>query len=301
MPLIQYQALKISKKKRALIDEAQRTAANMAAQGYDMTVRQLYYSFVKRNLIPNKEESYKMVINLIRDGRRAGLLDWNYIVDRTRGARGPQHWPSVGSFMTSAVASYDVDWWAPQRNHVEVWVEKDALMGIFSKACGQWKCPTLSCRGYVSDSEIWKSSQRLLRTAEHKKRVVILQFSDHDPSGLDMTRDIKERVAMFTDGCSKIEVRRVALTMAQVQEIQAPPNPAKTTDARFRKYQEQFGNESWELDVLEPPYIEKLIQTHMKKLIDKEAWEASAALREAGRNKVLKLAQSIDDHEGEEE
>ena len=295
MPRIKYVDKLFSKEKKTLIAMADQRASDMARQGYDMTVRQLYYFFVKQNLIPNKEESYKMVINLVRDARRAGLLDWNHIVDRTRGAKGPQHWPTVGSFMSAAANSFDVDWWENQKNYVEVWVEKDALIGIFSKACQPWKCPVLSCRGYVSDSEIWKSSQRLVRKAATKKRIVILQLSDHDPSGLDMTRDIAERIEMFSDGCSKIEVKRIALTMAQVEEVQAPPNPAKTTDSRFKKYCEEFGNESWELDALEPSYIADLIAAHFKKLVDKKAWAISEAARDAGREKVYQLAAKLDD------
>lgn len=301
MPRVCYVAKKFSRDKLALITQADARATDMARQGYDMTVRQLYYFFVKQNLIPNKEESYKMVINLVRDARRAGLLDWNHIVDRTRGARGPQHWSTVGSFMMSAAGSYDVDWWKNQKNHVEVWVEKDALVGIFTKACQPWHCPILSCRGYVSDSEIWKSSQRLMRVAETKKRVVVLQLTDHDPSGMDMHRDITERIQMFTDGCSKIDVRRIALTMAQIEEVQAPPNPAKTTDSRYKKYMEQYGTESWELDALEPSYIAGLIAEHMKKLIDKKEWAKSEEARDAGRKRVYDLAEKLDEDPSDEE
>lgn len=294
MPFIKYVDKKFSAEKRELISRAAARAADMANQGYDMTVRQLYYFFVKQNLIPNKEESYKMVINLVRDARRAGLLDWNHIVDRTRGAKGPQHWTSVGAFMNAAAGSYDVNWWKNQKNHVEVWVEKDALIGIFAKACQPWKCPILSCRGYVSDSEVWKSSQRLMRLAQTKKRVVVLQLTDHDPSGIDMHRDIKERIEMFSDGCSKIEVRRIALTMAQIEEVQAPPNPAKKKDSRYKAYFDQYGDESWELDALEPSYIADLIAAHFKKLVDKKEWEKSAEERDKGREKVYQLAEKLD-------
>ncbi len=294
MPRIKYVDKKFSNDKLALIAKADFRASDMASQGYDMTVRQLYYWFVKQNLIPNKEESYKMVINLVRDARRAGLLDWNHIVDRTRGPKGPQHWPSVGSFMSAAANSYDVNWWKDQKNYVEVWVEKDTLIGIFMRACQPWKCPVLSCRGYVSDTEIWKSSQRLMRMAKTKKRVVIFQLSDHDPSGLDMTRDIRDRIEMFTDGCSKIEIRRIGLTMAQVEEVQAPPNPAKTTDSRYKQYAEQYGDESWELEALEPAYMADLIGSHIKKLVDKKEWAKSEAARDAGREKVYALAAQLD-------
>ena len=84
---------------------------------------------------------------------------------------------------------------------------------------------------------------------------MIIHLGDHDPSGIDMTRDIQERLQMFG---ADVYVKRVALTMNQIGTYNPPPNPAKITDSRASKYIDEYGNESWELDALEPQVITDL-------------------------------------------
>lgn len=104
-------------------------------QGYELTLRQVYYQLVARGFIPNNERSYKNLGNLINDGRLAGLIDWHSIVDRTRFIRRNSHWSTPQSVINSAKYSYMLNRWNDQPNYVEVWVEKDALIGIVSQVC----------------------------------------------------------------------------------------------------------------------------------------------------------------------
>jgi hypothetical protein len=70
------------------------------------------------------------------------------------------------------------------------------------------------------------------------------------------------------------EMRRIALTMEQVDEEQPPPNPAKTTDSRFADYRRKYGDESWELDALNPAYLTELVTMHVDDEIDARKWRA---------------------------
>lgn len=300
MPLIAYEDKKISSKNMAVIHQAIEIINELVAQGHTLTLRQLYYQFVARGYIPNNMKSYKRLGSIISDGRRAGLIDWNHIEDRTRNMRGPANWDSPAQFVREGVSEYDVDWWADQKCRVEVWIEKDALLGLASAACRPWKCNFFSCRGYVSDSEIWGAAQRHSRYSRQGQNTVVLHLGDHDPSGIDMTRDIEERLHLFADRADSIEVRRVALTMAQVEEVQPPPNPAKTTDSRFKGYQRKFGDESWELDALNPTYVDKLVAKHIKPLINQKYWKLAEQLRDDGQARLLQVAEQMDreDQEG---
>lgn len=256
MPKIRYKEIRFQQKSLDLIELVNQVVDEYSAQGYELTLRQVYYQLVARGYIPNNERSYKNVGSLINDGRLAGLIDWHSVTDRTRNLRSESHWDNPADVIASARYSYNLDKWKGQPNYVEVWVEKDALVDIVGQACSPLDTPYFSCRGYTSQSEMWSAAQRFIRQEQREKRIII-HLGDHDPSGIDMTRDIQERLELFG---ADVYVKRVALTMNQIQTYHPPPNPAKITDSRASKYIDQFGDESWELDALEPKVITDLIK-----------------------------------------
>lgn len=264
MPKRKYKDIKFQSKSIDLINLVNAVVDEYDAQGYELTLRQVYYQLVARGYIPNNERSYKNLGNLINDGRLAGLIDWYAIVDRTRNLRANAHWETPESVIESAKYSYMLDRWKHQPNYVEVWVEKDALIGIVSQICRKLDVPHFSCRGYTSQSEMWSAAQRFINQGHRESRTII-HLGDHDPSGIDMTRDIQERLEMFG---ADVYVKRVALTMEQIQTYNPPPNPTKLSDARATSYIAEFGHECWELDALEPRVITELIRNEVTALLD---------------------------------
>jgi hypothetical protein len=117
---------------------------------------------------------------------------------------------------------------------------------------------------------------------------MILHFGDHDPSGIDMTRDILDRLQLYSE--SDVEVHRLALNFDQIESFNLPPNPAKTTDSRYASYIMLHGTESWELDALEPPVLAALVREAISYHRDEEQWEAGVLKQEAARKKLRKLA-----------
>lgn len=264
MPKRRYKDIRFHSKSLETIDRVNSIVEEYEAQGFELTLRQVYYQLVARGFIPNNERSYKNLGSLINDGRFAGLIDWYAIVDRTRNLRGNSHWENPESVIDSARYSYMLDRWKNQPNYVEVWVEKDALIGIVSQICRELDVPHFSCRGYTSQSEMWSAAQRFIRQSYKESRTII-HLGDHDPSGIDMTRDIQERLDMFG---ADVFVKRVALTMEQIETFNPPPNPTKLTDARASGYIEEYGHECWELDALEPKVITSLIREEVTALQD---------------------------------
>ena len=277
-----------------VVNKANEIIASYQAQGFDLTLRQLYYQFVARDLIPNQQKEYKRLGDIVNDGRLAGLIDWNAIVDRTRNLRGLPHWSDPGEIVRSAAQGFNVDKWAGQPYRVEVWIEKDALVGVIEGVCTDHDVPYFSCRGYTSQSEMWGAAQRLLRRSRTSSQpTVILHFGDHDPSGIDMTRDIRGRLELFSDG--NLEVRRLALNMNQVDEYQPPPNPAKVTDSRYVAYLAEYGEESWELDALEPQVLADLIAGEIRALRDEGIWKEAVAREREGRADLGQIADRYDE------
>jgi hypothetical protein len=139
---------------------------------------------------------------------------------------------------------------------------------------------------------MWGAAQRLLEREQADKTTTIIHLGDHDPSGIDMSRDIQDRLELFH---STVSVRRIALTWDQVQEYSPPPNPAKATDSRYQSYSEQFGDESWELDALEPNAIVELIRSEVEGLIDRDAWETQADKQDTGRRQLSLVSNRWDE------
>ncbi len=284
MPKIAYIEKKFKPESLALIEKINGVINEYSRQGFSLTLRQVYYQMVARAIIPNSERSYKNLGNLISEARLAGLIDWQAIEDRTRNLRANSHWSTPGSVIDSAAYSYHLDHWAGQENYVEVWVEKDALIGIVGQICRELDVSHFSCRGYVSQSEMWEAARRLRRRNDNGQHIVLLHLGDHDPSGKDMSRDIVDRLQIFET--YDVEFHRLALNMDQIEEYGPPPNPAKLSDSRAAGYIEKYGRESWELDALEPQVISDIIREHVTKYRDESAYQA-VKRREAREKELL--------------
>lgn len=308
MPTICYVPKTFTEAHGAIITQANEIIDKYERQGFSLTLRQLYYQFVVTDAFPedrrwkwtgsrwvkapdgtkNATPNYKWFGLLVADARNAGKIDWNAIEDRTRGIRGNPHWDSPAEILESCAADFRYDLWEDQDHRIEVWIEKDALIGVFEPVCQELDVPVFSCRGYTSQSEAWVAGRRLRTWLAHGQTPVILHFGDHDPSGIDMTRDIIDRLELY--GGSPIKVERVALNRDQVDEYGSPPNPAKTTDSRYAKYVEVHGEDSWELDGLEPTVLARLVKETVEQYRDADAWNDALSRQQAARDRLSELA-----------
>jgi len=271
MPKIQYQEISMTPKKKIIVDQAEAIINEYIRQGYALTLRQLYYQFVARDLLPaswadkqtgstNNQKSYMKLGKIINDARLGGYIDWFALEDRTRELLKNPHWDSPIDIVNACAEQFQIDKWESQPYRIEVWVEKDALEGVVGKAARQLDISYFSCRGYTSQTAMWQAGMRFKEYSRSGQQILLLHFGDHDPSGIDMSRDIEERLCLFMgEEQDSLTFKRVALNQDQIDQYNPPPNPAKVTDSRFQKYLEQYGEESWELDALDPRVIHDLI------------------------------------------
>jgi len=257
-----------------VIKQANQVIEKYMAAGYTLTLRQLHYQFVARDWYANTQQNYKRLGKIIDAARKAGRIDWSAIEDRTRFVRRTTVYDGPEDPIQAVADGFQLDPWdhQPTKRRIEVWIEKDALVGVIERVCDRFRLPYFSCRGYGSSSELYAAGKRLRWYARHGYDVRVLHLGDHDPSGVQMSEDNQERLELF--GGIKIPLHRLALNMDQIREIgDLPPNFAKQTDSRTVWYIERFGtDDAWELDALDPEYIESLISGHVEPLIDNEAW-----------------------------
>ena len=266
--------------------------ANEIINSYDglkLTLRQLYYQFVTRNAIPNKENAYKRLGNLISDARLAGLLDWEAIEDRVRTPKMQNEYDDLKDLVEAALRSYRLPRWEGQDWYVELWCEKDAVSNILAPMAKKYHIVQMVNRGYSSQSAMHDTAERFLEQDE-TKRNALLYLGDHDASGEDMVRDIRERLAMFG---VELTVNKIALTFEQVKQYNLVPNPAKLTDTRSKAYIKKFGNESWELDALPPDVLHEMIEQAILKVLDVDKYNEIIEQENSDKEILRKVVDDI--------
>jgi hypothetical protein len=285
---------KFSTDKLAIVKMANTIIASYQAQGLRLTLRQLYYQFIseriegcafpnswidaeyntKQGLQPNTKntvKNYKRLGGILSDGRLAGLIDWDAIEDRVRVPKTQAEWDSITDLLRSAFAAYRLPRWKGQECYCELWVEKDALAGVLEPMAHEFHVTLMVNKGYSSQSAMYEAAKRFIEHEENGQTSILYYLGDHDPSGEDMVRDIRDRLHLFG---SNVRVQKLALTMDQVQEYNPPPNPAKMSDSRAAKYVDKHGSDSWEVDALPPEVMHQIIRDAFSEVIDTDKMDA---------------------------
>lgn len=311
----EYVSMRLRPETLGVIYQANEIIESFQAQGYRMTLRQLYYQFVTKNLISNEEKSYKKLASIVSDGRLAGYIDWDAIEDRGRQPEVPRHYddlPDIMRVIKNAADGYSLDPWVGQPFYCELWVEKQALAGVLEPLARRFSVPLMVNKGYSSQSAMFAAAKRFREgmattgdpdlsvrrgedrgyAIESERKGVLFYLGDHDPSGEDMVRDIRERLDIF--GCGdQLDVVKVALTTAQVRQYRPPPNPAKLTDPRAEEYVRIHGRQSWEVDSLDPPVLVRLITQAITAVIDRPVLDAVREKEEADRTTLRRALDEI--------
>ncbi len=235
--------------------------------GQRLTARQVYYRLVSSLKIPNTPASYKLLTSLLADARYAGLVDWDLIEDRGREPDSPGEWDSIDDIVDIAVKQFRLPRWNLQEYYVELWVEKQALAGVLAPIARRHHVTLMVNKGYSSASAMKAAAERMREQCSATGRTpIVLYLGDHDPSGNDMVRDVRDRLVEF--GVSELEVRKLALTMDQIDEFNPPPNPAKISDSRAAAYIARYGEYSWELDALPPRELNRIVDLAIGSVVD---------------------------------
>lgn len=279
--------LHLGKKNQRQLGTINEIIEEYAEQGYKLTLRQLYYQLVSRDIIPNQQKEYAKLSGLLVKGRMAGVVDWDAIEDRIRVPQIPSAWDSPEGIIRSAIQSYRRNRQEGQDVYIEVWVEKDALSGVLKRITEEYHLNLMVNRGYSSCTAMHDSFERLEEAEDDGKETHILYLGDHDPSGLDMVRDVRDRLEEF--GVNPV-VTQIGLTMNQIKEFNPPPNPAKITDPRAQWYLAEYGNTSWEVDALTPNVLHSLLRENIEELIDMDLYNESLIQEEKDKEKLKKLA-----------
>jgi len=327
-----------------IVTDVRRILSSYRTQGYRLTLRQTYYQMVAHDLFPdsrkwrnvggdkwvrdpngtkNATPNYKWLGGIMTDARLCGMVDWDMIEDRGRECVENGHWDSPASIVRACSEQFRFDTWADQPWYVEVMVEKEAMEGIIGPVCRQLDIPFTANKGYSSCSAMREAGQRIMNALDNGRDICIIYLGDHDPSGVDMSRDVEDRLKLFSryvqwvditdegDGMERLRkgdfrlmesddyaglefrINRVALNMSQVRQYNPPPNPAKITDSRARTYIRNFGNNSWELDALEPAVLTGLVRDAVEEVRNDDLYAQALERQATARARIAEVADSL--------
>jgi hypothetical protein len=288
---IAYRELKnLKPKSKKLLAQILPILEEYYAQGYRMSLRQLYYQLVAANVFPNIHRSYVRLSDLLGEARMAGILDWNSIEDRIRVPKFPNEWTNAEGGMKHLIKIYRRRRWWNQSQYVEVWCEKDALSGVLLRITYAYHVRLLVNRGYSSISAMHDAALRFRRAEEKGKECHVIYVGDHDPSGEQMVEDIIHRLGEFR---TNVQVTKIALTREQIEAYNLPPNPVKWKDPRARGYIAEHGNVSWEVDALPPSVLNQILTDELDKHIDRELYERQIKCELRDKKLMRKFIKSI--------
>lgn len=264
----QFREKRFKSKSVVLLKRAQAIIAEYEAQSIIMTLRQLYYQLVSRAYLDNTPREYGKLSRLLTDARYCGLVDWDAIEDRVRVPQRPSQFEDISDLVECAKASYRLDRWRGQKYYIELFTEKDALSSILHPITRKWHVYFNVNRGYSSATAMYNTAKRYIREINNEKHLVLLYLGDHDPSGLDMIRDIGSRLEEFE--VDNLQLVHIALTSQQIKKYNPPPNPAKISDPRATEYIAIHGKKSWEVDALKPEVLIKLVENSISRFVDEK-------------------------------
>lgn len=290
---------------RAIVILARKIVDDYRRQGLTLTLRQLYYQFVSLGWTPNGQKVYSKIGAALTEARYDGGFPMDSIEDRGRtvheGAFRGHSGDAEGALLAGAGRLKDFpnlylwfDRWLLQPEHVSVWVEKEALSGVFERPCQSLGVSWYACKGYSSVSALWEWVQNAERVARRWREFgkeppafTILYFGDFDPDGLEIPvtalKGIKRLISTYRIDIgsgpgivpSSLQLVNVALTPEQIKEYNPPPFPAKTSSARYKGFVEKTGSdEAYELDALEPRVLRDLITLNVEDRFDYDIYEA---------------------------
>ena len=164
-----------------------------AVEMHPITLRGLFYRVVSTGFLASTDdEHYKRVGRLVTQLRRKGLIPYSWIVDSMRSTDKPSSWSGLGDFAETVRSAYRKDFWEHMPCYAHVFTEKDAIAGVVQPVTREYDIRLSPIRGYTSESFAWGIADQWKKI---DKPIFAAYLGDYDPSGFDIERDLRAKLA----------------------------------------------------------------------------------------------------------
>jgi len=269
---------------------------------YDMpiTSRQIFYRLVALGIVKNTLNGYRKVCGICSKGRYTGHLDWDKIVDDTRGTYKTQDWDDMEEAVEHTIDNFRLDRWAENADYIEIFVEKRGMINTLYPTTNKLDVHITACGGFNSTSNVWKTVKRLMNKQDQGKDITILYFGDFDPSGDCMDKVIRDRLQEFD---LNIELKRILLNLEHIQEYDLPVSYEVLTskadgivydklsaDPRAKRFIDKHGKlMQVEIDALDPAVLVEYVENSILEYLNESAYNRALEQEEAARKIWRKL------------
>jgi len=253
----------------------------LAGEAGQITIRHLYYRLVGIGIIEKTDAAYKVLCSHLSKWRRSGEIEWSAFADNTRWHIRHETYNGVDDALRNTVENYRRDLWQTQSSYVEVWVEKDAIAGIVADTANSFGVPVFVARGFASLSSLYDAANTFQAATNRGRNCVIYHLGDYDPSGVAAGEAMLR--AFQNDFFVDVEFVRAAVTEEQIDRLNLPTRPTKTSDTRARRW---TGGECVELDTMPPAEIRALVEKCITQHLDLHEWEAARRTEQLERESM---------------
>jgi hypothetical protein len=283
-----YEASPVRRRRATKVEMAERAnfLVDYAAAHGPITVRGLYYQAEVAGIpgIDKTEGSYAKVQRQVLELRRSGDLDYEHIADATRWMRKPRSHNSIEDALAETARLYRRNLWRDTEDHVEIWIEKDALAGVIYPITSMYDVPLMVTRGFSSETFAYEA---IAARGDDERDYWVYYFGDFDRSGRDGARSLQEKLERFAvDRPFRVVFEQVAVTRKQIKQFRLPTRPHKRNSPADRAWPHDY---ACELDAFDPNTLRELVRIAIETHLPMGQLEILKAAEESERDIISRL------------
>ncbi len=247
-----------------------------------------------QSVYDNTARSYRSLVELLTRARLAGHVPMEAIADDTRPVVTWHTFQEPGAFVREELNGlfkrYFRDLQQSQPHHIEIVGEKNTVAPILKRVAMRYCIPLTTGRGYCSLPPRAAIAERYEKSG--KDQLILLLVTDFDPDGEEIAESMAR--SMRDDFLLSVHPVKVALTAEQVEERQLPPiMKAKASSAHHQKFTEEYGDDVFELEALEPKDLQRILTSAIDSVLDVDAFNKELKAEKADAARLAAIRRTV--------
>ncbi len=268
-------ALKRTRRTKAEMDVIRGAIFSELEETHPQTVRHVFYRLTSLGLVPKQENSgYITVKTQLLKMRKSGRVPWGWVADATRWRIKPTSYGSLEEALVNNVRFYRRDIWRHAEVYVEVWCESDSIGSVINQVTREYDVPLMTSRGFSSATYLWEAAEDI---AAIGKPAYLYYFGDWDPSGKIIPEIIERDLRKYAPD-AEIHFKRIAITPAQIQDLELPTKPPKSST-----HSKGFKGGTVEIEAMPVPVLLGLVRDCIEQHIDQRHLKVTKVAEESER------------------
>jgi hypothetical protein len=241
---------------------------DILAEMQPLGVRGLLYQLLSAGWVPSTaEQYYQQVDRLTVRLREKEIIPFEWIVDELRVRLKPSSWSGLADFAETVRDAYRKDFWEHLPVYVEFFVEKQAMAGVLQTVTDEYDVALNPIRGMSSLSALHRVG---VLWQEIEKPIYAYYLGDHDPSGLKIEADAREKLERYSR--RSVTWERLAVLPEDFERFELLRLQPKKKDPNLRRFLAQGYHHCAELDAIPAPALRQLVRAAIEQHVPADEW-----------------------------